>query len=83
MGAACRRFLDRVCSNGDPDYDGVRSQGHYLSWEFLDALDQLRGIFGVHIALIAAEFDLGVKGSLSDILPPEPTDKDFNDRRHW
>ncbi len=52
-----------------------------MSWEFLDALGQLRGIFGVHIALIAAQFDLDVRGSLGDILPSEPAAHDLDDRR--
>lgn len=53
MGTASRRFLDRINGHGD-DYDAMRTPGHWMSWEFLDALGQMRGIFGVHIAMIAA-----------------------------
>ncbi|MBB4100472.1 DUF6650 family protein [Sphingomonas kyeonggiensis] len=84
LGAACRRFLDRVGSDGD-DHKAMRSHGHYLSWEFLDALGQLRAIFGIHIALVAAEFDLEVRGELTNILPPEPKAGDWTDppARRW
>ena len=80
MGAASRRFLDRVGAGGRPDYGAMRSEGHYLSWEFLDALGQFRGIVGVHIAAIAARFDLTVNGALTAVLPTEPLPSDFGHR---
>lgn len=69
MGAAARRFLDRVGHWHASEYaDGMLS-GHHRSWEFLDALGQMRGIFGVHLAMIAARYDLEVQGDLENILP--------------
>jgi hypothetical protein len=78
LGAASRRFLDRLNPNGRADFDAMRSPGHYLSWEFLDALGQLRAIFGVHIAIIAARYDLEVHGHLKNVLPPEPSAHDLD-----
>ncbi len=78
MAAASRRFLDRIGAEGPPDFEAMRSTGHYLSWEFQDALGQLRAIFGVHIAMIAARYDLEVHGHLRDVLPPEPADRDLD-----
>ena len=74
MGSASRRFLDRIGS----DYDAMREGGHYLSWEFLDALGQMRALFGVHLAMIAARYDLDVRGNLRDILPAAPMADDLD-----
>lgn len=76
MGTASRRFLDRLNAHGG-NYDGMRPPGHWLSWEFLDALGQMRGIFGVHIAMIAARFDLQVTGDLVAILPSKSRSDDL------
>lgn len=81
LGAASRRFLDQMGTGGDDDFEAMRSPGHYRSRDFLDALGQLRGIFGVHLAMIAARYDLDVHGSLRDILPPEITDRDLTNGR--
>ncbi len=69
MRAACRKFLDHV-QEGGPDL--VRSawrRGHWASWDFNAALGELRGVFGVHVAQIAALYQLDVEDSLASILP--------------
>jgi len=78
MGSASRRFLDRIGS----DYEAMRQGGHYLSWEFLDALGQMRALFGVHLAMIAARYDLELRGGLLDIVPQESANDDLNSDRH-
>lgn len=78
MGAASRRFLDRVGHWHEDDYRNVARAGHYISWEFLDALGQMRGIFGVHLAMIAARYGLEVHGDLENILPVEAKSDEFN-----
>lgn len=83
MGAASSRFLDRIGNDRQPDYEAMRSPGHYLSWEFLDALGQMRGIIGVHIAAIAARYDLEVQGALATVLPVQPLSDDLEERRGW
>lgn len=80
MGAAARRFLGRMGRGDDPHYDAAGSRGHWRSWEFQDALGHMRGIFGVHLALVAARYDLEVRGDLVNILPedarPNEIDRD-------
>jgi len=68
MRAACRKFLDRVGTDGG---DGIRyaNGGGYQSWTFGSALGELRGTFGVHVASIAAAFKLDVEDRLASILP--------------
>jgi len=68
MRAACRKFLDRVGADGR---DGIRyaSGGGYQSWTFGSALGELRGMFGVHVAKVAAQFQLDVEDKLASILP--------------
>jgi hypothetical protein len=77
LGAASRRFLDRMGRDGGHDYDAAASWGHWRSWDFQDALGQMRGIFGVHLAIIAARYDLTVRGDLQSILPAETRTDDF------
>ncbi|MDD3579876.1 MAG: hypothetical protein PHW74_02510 [Desulfobacca sp.] len=71
MRAACRKFLNTV-------YDGNGRDFHFASkyklWPgvvFDDALGQLRGVFGVQTAKIAAQYGLDVEDELASILPEE------------
>lgn len=69
MRAACRKFLEAV-----DDSDGIvvrfgRHHGHWASWRFGGALGELRGVFGVHVARIAAQNGLDVEDDLARILP--------------
>lgn len=69
MRAACRKFLNVV---GDEESDVIRfggHLGHWASWEFNGALGELRGVFGVHIARLAAHYGLDVEDDLASILP--------------
>ena len=43
--------------------------GHWASWTFYSALGEMRGTFGVHLAMIAAEFKLDIEDRLAAILP--------------
>lgn len=65
MRAACRKFLD----SAHPGGPGYRS--HFDNWTFNSALGELRGVFGVHIAQIAAQHGLNVEDELATILPIE------------
>jgi len=70
MRAACRKFLERVNADGDEHtvlY--ANHQGHWASWTFYSALGELRGAFGIHLARIAAQFELDIEDSLASILP--------------
>lgn len=81
LAAALRKFLDRI-GRYDGDLNKAREPGHWMSWDFLDALGQLRAIFGIHIAMIAARYNLAVRGHLQAILPAEPSHDDLRGG-HW
>jgi hypothetical protein len=69
MRGACRKFLNAL---GPEDSEVARfgaHPGHWASWEFNGALGELRGVVGLHVARIAAEYGLGVENNLARILP--------------
>ena len=68
LRAACRKFLDIVGSRDEIISFG-NQKGHWASWEFNGAVGELRGVFGIHIAKIAAAYGLDVEDALSKILP--------------
>ncbi|MDX9735924.1 MAG: hypothetical protein RBU36_17475 [Thermoanaerobaculia bacterium] len=80
MRAACRKFLG---TTGDDRSDlivfGV-SPGHWASWRFHDAIGQLRGVFGIHVAQVAAKYGLDVEDELASILPAQASEDDEKDR---
>lgn len=69
MRAACRKFLDTVQADKRQIITYGIERGHYASWIFLSAIGELRGVFGVHIATIAAQHGLDVEDQLAAILP--------------
>jgi hypothetical protein len=74
MRAACRKFLDAV---GPKDMDIIRyarQNGHYASWTFYNALGEMRGVFGIHLARIATRFRLDIEDDLAAILPSKAND---------
>ena len=68
LRVACRKFLDSVGSREDIVLFG-NQRGHWVNWEFNGAVGELRGVFGIHIAKIAAMYGLDVEDDLSKILP--------------
>ena len=68
MRAACRKFLDSVQANERIVRFGAHL-GHFASWEFNGAVGELRGVFGVHLAQIAARYGLDIEDELASILP--------------
>jgi hypothetical protein len=73
MRAACRKFLSRVQSSDREIIMCANQGGHYASWVFHDALGQLRGVFGIHVAQLAVRHGLDVEDDLARILP-EPSE---------
>lgn len=69
MRAACRKFLNTVQNDEKEIITFGLQPGHYASWIFLPAIGELRGVFGVHLAIIAAHYGLDVEGELASILP--------------
>ena len=68
LRAACRKFMNTVGARSDIMVFGAH-RGHWASWEFNGALGELRGVFGIHIARLAAAHGLDVEGELARILP--------------
>lgn len=69
MRAACRKFVDSVQAEEGRIIQYGASQGHYASWVFISALGELRGVFGIHVAALAAGYGLGVERELASIVP--------------
>jgi hypothetical protein len=69
MRAACRKFLDRM---GGP---GSRQRQFYpndaLTWQ---ALGEMRGVFGLHLARLCAAYGVDVEPELATIFPEADTD---------
>ena len=77
LGASARQFMDRS-EHGEFSKASPTSGYHdWRSWEFLDALGQLRAQFGFHIAAMAHRYGLPVRGELITILPPSPKVSDL------
>jgi len=76
MRAACRKFigvsqrLDGVYGWDPHGYN----PGHFATWQFDSALGEMRGVFGVHIAQLAARYGLDIEDQLAAILPTEDAD---------
>jgi hypothetical protein len=71
MRAACRRFLEAAGSDRDSDLWSYRDGVPGLhDWRLNQALGELRGTFGVHVAQIAVKYGIDVEDRLAAILPP-------------
>lgn len=68
MRAACRKFLAAIHADERIIQFGAH-RGHYASWHFNGAVGELRGVFGIHLAQIAARFGLDIEDELATILP--------------
>jgi hypothetical protein len=74
MRAACRKFLDAVSHTTDTIIPFAAQPNHYATWVFTGALGELRGVFGVLIARLAAQHGLDVEDALAIILPAQDLD---------
>jgi hypothetical protein len=77
MRAACRRFLERMHIDPEAEDSTIvrRVARQRLSIQDLllnQALGELRGVFGIHVAQIAVKYGLEVENQLATIFPPEP-----------
>lgn len=70
MRAACRKFLKTVQGTAPR-----RTQYSYRQrpdkWIFFPAIGELRGVFGIHLAQIAAKPGIDIEEDLASILPEE------------
>ena len=74
MRAACRKFLSLLDAEGRDLTRHANMRGHWASWAFYSALGEMRGIFGIHLAQIAAHFKLDIEDGLASILPASTED---------
>jgi len=74
MRAACRKFLATVEADDRRIIHFGNHQGHNASWVFNGAVGELRGVFGVHVARLAASHGLDVEDELASILPEASDD---------
>lgn len=68
LRAACRKFLDSIHPI-ERDIDNYQSFTTVSGWIFLTALGELRGVFGIGIAKIAASYRINIIGDLTKIIP--------------
>ncbi len=68
LRAACRKFLNTISEKQDIILYGAH-RNHWASWEFNGAVGELRGVFGVHLARLAAQYGTEIEDELASILP--------------
>lgn len=71
MRAACRKFLDTAQADDGRIIRFGAERGHYASWTFNGALGEMRGVFGVHVARLAAAYGVNIDKELAAIIPGE------------
>ena len=77
LRAAARKFLDTVGPFIDqPLKDTVGTWHGTPEWTLNQALGEMRGVYGVHIALLAERYGLSVEPDLASILPADRDDAD-------
>jgi hypothetical protein len=83
LRAACRKFLDTIQPRQREIEQHGLSHGHWASWVFMGALGEMRGVFGVHLAIVAVRFELPMERELAAIIPAEDKDSQYppNDLR--
>lgn len=80
MRASCRTFLQRIRLDPQASQFEIVSryhEGRFTStglqdWVLNQAIGELRGVFGIHIALLVSRYGLDVEADLAQILPADP-----------
>ena len=67
MQAARQKFLTRAFDPKNIERYGTK-RTYWASRILISSLGELRGVFGVHLAIIATQFRLDIEGPLEDIL---------------
>lgn len=75
MRAACRKCLATDEADDRRIIEFGAQRNHYASWILNGAIGELRGVFGIHIAVVAAAHGLDVEGDLASTLPEAATDR--------
>jgi hypothetical protein len=73
MRTACRKFIESVGERRGPELilpsPGDILHGGTPGWIFNQALGEMRGVFGLHIAQLAVRYGIDVPDQLAVILP--------------
>ena len=80
MRAACRKFLGTVEADDRRAIRFGAHQGHFASWIFNGAVGELRGVFGIHVARLAASYGLDIESDLASIVPASAEGDDESER---
>jgi hypothetical protein len=84
MRAAARKFLDATDLKQLDRELGWSSQVlGSAGWRFHQALGEMRGVFGIHIARLAVAYGLDVDEPLAAALPLDPATDDDDSVRGW
>jgi len=76
MRAACRKFLTTVdAEDRRKIIEHSHHHGHFASWVFMSAIGEMRGVFGLHIARLAAAHGLDIEDDLAVIVPFKDNDR--------
>jgi len=74
MRASCRAFLDRTATIDNAHGRFGQTPYGTQEWVFNQALGELRGEFGIHVAQLSAKFGIDIEDQLAVILPGEVED---------
>lgn len=87
MRAAARKFLDATdLEQLDREAGWTGQILGSAGWRFNQALGEMRGVFGIHVARLAVAYGLDVDEPLVSVLPLDPAedeDKDDSMRARW
>ncbi|MCL4552573.1 MAG: hypothetical protein M1305_03315 [Candidatus Marsarchaeota archaeon] len=67
MRKASREFITSVQTRDAIMF--ANQYNHWASWHFYTALGKLRGVFGVYVSRLAAQYGLDIEDSLAAIIP--------------
>lgn len=84
MRAPARKFLD--ATNLDHLDREAGWNGQILGsagWRFNQALGEMRGVFGIHVARLAVGYGLDVDEPLASVLPLDPAADEDDSLRAW
>lgn len=88
MRASSRVFLNSAAKLEERGGGFRRPFSGGQEWEFNQALGELRGVFGIHVAQLSVKFGIDIEDDLATILPADVTDDEGDDwddvpRRHF
>jgi len=81
MRATCRKFFHQAGPLDNPVLRHALIECSFEGWELNQALGELRGVFGIYIAVLAANHGLDVQERIAWIIPPKDRSGKFRRTR--